>query len=125
MAAAPHSQHVVAVIGGATAGAQVAGRLAERGARVVVFEQNCRPFGKIEDGLPRWHEKLRNKEYEAISAMLARPGVEFVPATKVGRDVSFEELAQGWGFSAVVLACGAWRDRPLPIEGAEAWVGRA
>jgi NADPH-dependent glutamate synthase beta subunit-like oxidoreductase len=24
----------------------------------------------------------------------------------------------------VVLACGAWRDRPLPIEGADAWVGR-
>jgi hypothetical protein len=24
----------------------------------------------------------------------------------------------------VVLACGAWRDRPLPIEGADAWVGK-
>jgi len=102
----------------------VAGRLAERGARAVVFEQNPRPFGKIEDGLPRWHEKLRNKEYETISAMLERPGVELVPNTKVGRDVSFEELARSWGFSAVVLACGAWRDRPLPIEGAEAWVGK-
>ena len=29
-----------------------------------------------------------------------------------------------WGFSAVVLACGAWRDRPLPVEGADAFVGR-
>ena len=41
----------VAVIGGATAGAEVAGRLAERGAIVVVFEMNQRPYGKIEDGL--------------------------------------------------------------------------
>ena len=24
----------------------------------------------------------------------------------------------------MVLACGAWRDRPLPIEGADAYVGR-
>ena len=32
--------HIVAVIGGATAGAEIAARLAERGSTVVVFEQN-------------------------------------------------------------------------------------
>lgn len=117
-------RHVVAVIGGATAGAEVAGRLAERGAEVVVFEQNPRPYGKIEDGLPRWHVALRKKEYETIGEKLARPGVHFVPRTKIGRDIAFDDLAKGWGFSAVVLACGAWRDRPLPIEGADAYVGR-
>jgi NADPH-dependent glutamate synthase beta subunit-like oxidoreductase len=118
------NRHVVAVIGGATAGAEVAARLAERGAEVAVFEQNPRPYGKIEDGLPRWHVALRKKEYETIGEKLARPGVHFVPRTKVGRDVDFSELVRNWGFSAVVLACGAWRDRPLPIEGAEAYVGR-
>jgi len=116
--------HLVAVIGGATAGAEVAGRLAERGARVVVFEMNPRPFGKIEDGLPRWHTGLRQKEYETIRAKLSRPGVEFVPCTKVGRDIPFEAIAREWGFSAVVLANGAWRDRPLPVEGADAYLGR-
>ncbi len=116
--------HIVAVIGGATAGAEVAGRLAADGVRVVVFEMNKRPFGKIEDGLPRWHTGLRNKEYETISAKLAKPGVEFVPDTKVGRDIGFAELAREWGFSSVVLANGAWRDRPLPIEGAEQYIGR-
>lgn len=123
-APSPPTAHVVAVIGGATAGAEVAGRLADYGARVVVFEQNARPFGKIEDGLPRWHVGLRQKEYEAISAKLSKPGVSFVPSTRIGRDVSFEALARDWGFSAVVLACGAWRDRPLPVEGAEDWVGK-
>jgi len=118
------NRHVVAVIGGATAGAEVAARLAERGAEVAVFEQNPRPYGKIEDGLPRWHVALRKKEYETIGEKLARPGVHFVPRTKVGRDVDFPELVREWGFSAVVLACGAWRDRPLPLEGAEAFVGR-
>jgi NADPH-dependent glutamate synthase beta subunit-like oxidoreductase len=117
-------QHVVAVIGGATAGAEVAGRLAERGAQVVVFEQNPRPYGKIEDGLPRWHVALREKEYETVGEKLARPGVHFVPRTRIGRDVGFAELAGEWGFSAVVLACGAWRDRPLPLEGADAYLGR-
>ncbi len=121
---APRYRHAVAVIGGATAGAEVAAQLADQGCLVVVFEQNPRPFGKIEDGLPRWHVGLRNKEYAAISAKLSRPGVAFVPNTRVGRDVDFVELCRGWGFSAVVLACGAWRDRPLPVEGAEAYVGK-
>ena len=116
--------HIVAVIGGATAGAEVAAQLAGKGVRVVVFEMNPRPFGKIEDGLPRWHVGLRNKEYETISGKLALPGVEFVPNTKVGEDISFEELAREWGFSAVILANGAWRDRPLPVEGAEDYVGK-
>jgi flavin-dependent dehydrogenase len=57
-------QFVVAVVGGATAGAEAAGMLAARGITTVVFEQNPRPYGKIEDGLPRWHVKLRKKEYE-------------------------------------------------------------
>jgi hypothetical protein len=87
-----------------------------------VFEQNARPYGKIEDGLPSWHIALRQKEYESIEAKLSRPGVHFVPNTKIGRDVGFAELANEWGFSAVVLANGAWRDRPLPVEGADAYV---
>ena len=36
----------------------------------------------------------------------------------------FAELAREWGFHAVVLANGAWRDRPLPVEGADAYVGK-
>ena len=116
--------HCVAVIGGAVAGAEVAGTLAERGTEVVVFEQNDRPYGKIEDGLPRWHVALRKKEYKTIGARLAQPGVRFVPRTRVGDAIDFRELVESWGFTGVVLACGAWRDRPLPVEGADAYVGR-
>ena len=114
----------VAVIGGATAGAEVAGRLAERGATVVVFDMNPRPFGKIEDGLPRWHEALRNKEYETVSSKLGQANVHFVPSTKIGRDIDFKALATDWGFTAVVLANGAWRDRSLPIDGVDAYVDK-
>lgn len=116
--------HCVAVIGGATAGAEIASRLADRGVSVVVFEQNKRPYGKIEDGLPRWHDALREKEYATIDEKLSRRGIHFVPNTKIGRDVAFPELVREWGFSAVVLANGAWRDRPLPIEGADEYVGK-
>jgi hypothetical protein len=116
--------HAVAVVGGATAGAEVAARLAERGVVVAVFEQNPRPYGKIEDGLPRWHAALRRKEYQTIGGKLGQPGVHYLPLTRIGRDVSLAELTDSWGFSAVVLANGAWRDRPLPVEGADAYVGK-
>jgi NADPH-dependent glutamate synthase beta subunit-like oxidoreductase len=118
------ARHIVAVVGGATAGAEAAGILAERGVLCAVFEQNPRPYGKIEDGLPRWHVKLRQKEYATINEKLARPEVHFVPCTKIGRDIDFRALVQQWGFTAVLLAHGAWRDRPLPIEGADAYLGR-
>ncbi|HKJ23552.1 MAG TPA: hypothetical protein VKB65_01925 [Myxococcota bacterium] len=117
-------RYAVAVIGAATSGAEIAARLAERGVEVVVFEQNPRPYGKIQDGLPRWHVALRRKEYETVAGKLDHPSIHYVPDTKVGRDVPFDALAREWGFTSVVLASGAWRDRPLPVEGADAFVGR-
>lgn len=118
------ANHWVAIIGGATAGAEVAAHLADHGVNVVVFEQNARPYGKIEDGLPRWHEALRRKEWHHIDERLSRPQVHFVPLTRIGKDLAFADVANTFGFSAVVLALGAWRDRPLPVPDVEAFVGR-
>jgi NADPH-dependent glutamate synthase beta subunit-like oxidoreductase len=116
--------YAIAIIGGATAGAEAAGIFARSGILTVVFEQNARPYGKVEDGLPRWHVKLRRKEYGTIDQKLGSPGVHYVPNTAIGRDVDLQQLIHDWGFHAVVLANGAWRDRPLPIEGADAYVGK-
>jgi len=117
------SQHIVGIIGGAVAGSEAAFRFAERGILCVVLEQNDRPYGKIEDGLPRWHVNLRSQEAKKIDDKLSHAGVYFIPRMKLGRDVSLEDLL-GWGFSAVVLANGAWRDRPLPLPGIERYSGR-
>jgi len=116
--------YAIAVIGGATAGAEAAGIFAASGILTAVFEQNARPYGKVEDGLPRWHVALRQKEYRSIDTKLSAKPIEFVPCTVIGEDISFEQLVRDWGFHAVVLANGAWRDRPLPIEGAEAYLGK-
>ena len=115
---------VVAIIGGAVAGSEAAAACAARGVIPVVFEQGARPYGKIEDGLPRWHEKLRDKEYLKINANLGSDSVIFVPKTEIGSALPWGELYRELGFSAVVLANGAWRDRALPIEGADAYEGR-
>jgi len=116
--------HALAVVGGAVAGSEAAAIAARRGALVVVLEQGDRPYGKIEDGLPKWHEKLRDQEYAKIDENLAQPNVLFVPRTRVGADVPFALLEKELGFNAVLLANGAWRDRPLPIEGVDAYVDR-
>jgi len=115
---------VVAIIGGAVAGSEAASACAARGAIPVVFEQGARPYGKIEDGLPRWHEKLRDKEYLKINDNLGSDAVIFVPKTEIGAVLPWDQIYQELGFSAVVLANGAWRDRRLPVEGADAYEGR-
>jgi hypothetical protein len=117
-------QHVVAVIGAATAGSEIARILAVRGVLVVVFEQNARPYGKIEDGLPRWHVKQRRDEYAEINQRLHHPNIQYVPLTRLGTGLSFDELRTGWGLSAIVLAHGAWRDRPFPVSAAEDYLDR-
>jgi ferredoxin/flavodoxin---NADP+ reductase len=117
-------RQAVAVVGGAVAGARLAEILAEAGLEVAVFEQNRRPYGKIEDGLPRWHTALRQQEYRKIRERLSKGGVHFVPLTRIGQDVTLDGLIDDWGFTAVVLACGAWRDRPLPVDGIDTYLGK-
>lgn len=119
-----NGQHFVAIIGGAIAGSVAAEILAGHGIRVAVIEQNKRPYGKIEDGLPRWHAEQRRQEYGRIDARLRKPGIDFVPCTRLGRDVEFQDLCENWGFSAVILANGAWRDRDLGVPGSEEYLDR-
>lgn len=117
-------QYFVAIIGGAISGSVAAEILADHGIRVAVIEQNKRPYGKIEDGLPRWHVEQRKQEYARIDARLRKPSVYFVPSTKLGRDIDFQDLCNHWGFSAIILANGAWRDRDIGVPEAEKFVGK-
>src|SRR6202140_727454 len=117
-------QHFAAIIGGAIAGSIAAEILADHGIQVVVIEQNKRPYGKIEDGLPRWYLEQRKQEYNRIDARLKKPGFFFLPCTKLGRDLDFQDLCDNWGFSVVVLANGASRERELGIPGAEEFIDK-
>lgn len=118
------SKHVVAVFGGAVSGAEATNQLTQRGIRVIVFEQNELPYGKIEDGLPKWHAKLRDKEEGRINVKMSHPLVTYVPMAELGKNIDFEEVAKEWGFSAVLLATGAWKDRPLPVDGADNFLNK-
>ena len=106
---------VVLIIGGAVSGSTAVKKLTDEGIRCVVVEQNKMPYGKIEDGLPRWHEKQRINEYFKIDDIISNELVDFVPLTRIGKDVSFEEI-YNMGWSCIYFANGAWKDRSFPIK---------
>ncbi|MFK5958386.1 MAG: hypothetical protein QM495_05870 [Lutibacter sp.] len=118
------NKHYVAVIGGSISGSEAANLLAEKGFRVVVFDMNELPYGKIEDGLPKWHVNLRNRQIKEIDKKLNHPNIRFVPKTKIGSDIEFFDLLKNWGFSAIILANGSWKDRALPIRSIEKFLDK-
>lgn len=117
-------KHYVAVIGGSISGSEAATILAKNGFRVVVFEMNKLPYGKIEDGLPNWHIKLRDRQIKEIDKKLDQPTIQFVPNTKIGEDIDFLDLVKNWGFSAIIIANGAWYDRRLTIPKIDKFVDK-
>ena len=106
---------IVAIVGGAVAGSEAVYQFTERGIRCVVIEQNDLPYGKIEDGLPKWHEKQRKKEMAQIDTRIGHELVDFLPNTQIGKDITVEELLT-MGFSTVLMANGAWKDRTFPVK---------
>ncbi len=112
-----HKRHYIAVIGGSISGSEAANLLAKSGFRIVVFEMNALPYGKIEDGLPKWHVKLRNRQIKEIDNKLDHENIRYVPLVKIGGNIDFNDLVNNWGFSAIILANGAWKDREFPLPG--------
>ncbi len=112
-------EHLALVIGAGVAGSEAAWQLAQHGIRVIVVDQNALPYGKIEDGLPLWHAGLRDRVEAEIDKKLRHPLIKFLPLFKVGRDMSLEDIMKNYKFDAIILAFGAWQDRPLPVPGIE------
>ena len=119
-----YKKHYVAVIGGSISGSEAANLLAQNGFRVVVFDMNALPYGKIEDGLPNWHISLRDRQQQDIDKKLNQDNIRFVPLVKIGSDIEFKDLVQNWGFSAIILANGAWQDSKLQIDGIDKFINK-
>ncbi|NPA45895.1 MAG: FAD-dependent oxidoreductase [Chlorobi bacterium] len=117
-------EHLALVVGAGVAGSEAAWQLAEHGIRVIVVDQNALPYGKIEDGLPLWHIGLRDRVEADIDRKLRHPNIKFLPLFTVGKDMSLDQIMNDYKFDAVILAFGAWKDRPLPVEGIEKFRNR-
>ncbi|MGQ9585519.1 MAG: NADH-quinone oxidoreductase subunit NuoF [Anaerolineae bacterium] len=105
----------VAVVGSGPAGLTAALRLAQLGYPVTVFEALPVPGGMMAVGIPEYRlpRDVLNFEIENIR----RAGVEIVCNKALGRDFTVEDLMNGQGFKAVVLAIGAHKSQRLGIPG--------
>ncbi len=105
----------VAIIGSGPAGLAAAHDLALIGFRPTVYEMEPVPAGMLTVGIPRY--RLPNDLIEAEVDFIRSLGVEFVCNTKIGRDISLEQIRKL--HRATIIAIGLKQSRTLPIPGAE------
>jgi len=106
----------VAVIGAGPAGLSCAYQLARRGYSVTVFEALSEPGGMLRYGIPEF--RLPREVLAAEIGRILDLGVELKCNCAVGKDISMEQLRQGY---AAVFACiGAHQGIKLGLPGEDA-----
>ncbi|HEY8768721.1 MAG TPA: NAD(P)-dependent oxidoreductase [Dehalococcoidia bacterium] len=104
----------VAIIGSGPAGLAVAEELRKKGHGVTVFESWPVPGGVLLYGIPNF--KMSKEILEAKIEYLTKMGVEFRCNTKVGEDITLDELFKQ-GYDATFLGTGAPIGGRMRIEG--------
>ena len=106
----------VAVVGAGPSGLSCAYQLARRGYRVTVYEAAAKPGGMLRWGIPgyRLPDGVLDTEIQRILDL----GVELKCGVKVGRDVTLNELRQG--YDALYVALGAQQGVRLDVAGEDA-----
>ncbi|MBF0158922.1 MAG: NAD(P)-binding protein [Magnetococcales bacterium] len=105
----------VAVVGSGPGGLSCAYQMALRGHSVTLFERDPKLGGMMRYGIMgyRVDRTVMDKEIERILDL----GIEVKVNTKIGTDISLDELRSQ--YAAVFLAVGAQKGRSLPLPGAD------
>jgi NADPH-dependent glutamate synthase beta subunit-like oxidoreductase len=112
----------VAVIGAGPSGLSCAYHLARRGYKTTVFESLPKAGGMIRYGIPvyRMPREILDGEIQRIVDF----GVDLKCDTKIGKDVTWDELRNG--YDAIYVAIGAHQGKKLGIDGEDGpgiWTG--
>ncbi|HEX5466387.1 MAG TPA: FAD-dependent oxidoreductase [Candidatus Limnocylindrales bacterium] len=103
----------VAVVGAGPAGLAVARELAVSGHQVTVFDELPYAGGTMLIGVPAF--RLPREAIEMDVRLVERLGVKFVFDTRIGREVTFEQLQEQ--FDAIAITAGAMDAVPLDVPG--------
>jgi NADPH-dependent glutamate synthase beta subunit-like oxidoreductase len=103
----------IAVVGAGPSGLSCAYQLARRGYKVTVFEAFDKPGGMLRYGIPEY--RLPREVIDAEVQRILDLGVELRCGTRVGKDVSLEDLRRD--FQAVFVGIGAHKGKTMGIPG--------
>jgi glutamate synthase (NADPH/NADH) small chain len=115
-AAAALSGKKVAIIGGGPAGMAAAYQLRRRGIASTIFEDHAELGGMMRYGIPGYRIPRDELDRE-INRILEMGDIEVRNNTRVGTDVSVEQLEKD--YDAILWALGCWTGRGLPVDGWE------
>lgn len=103
----------VAIVGAGPAGLAAAYFLARFGHKAVIYEKDAVAGGMAATGIPSYRvdRQVLAEEVKSIRNL----GVDIITGCALGKDISFEELYEG--FDAILLAIGAGVSRKLDIPG--------
>ncbi|MDR1117820.1 MAG: glutamate synthase subunit beta, partial [Bifidobacteriaceae bacterium] len=105
--------YTVAVVGSGPSGLACAQQLTRAGHTVAVFERADRPGGLLRYGIPDF--KLGKHHLDLRFSQMQAEGTRFRTGVEIGRDISWEDLAER--YDAVVVAIGSTVPRDLPLPG--------
>lgn len=115
----PSTGRRVAIIGAGPAGLGAAGVLRCRGHEVTVFDMMPEAGGMMFFGIP--DDRIKKDRIRESIVELMAGGVGFVLNTRVGSDVSLEDIIEE--FDAVLIATGTWKPRRMNVPGEDLeWV---
>ena len=103
----------VAIIGAGPSGLSCAYQLARRGYTVTVFESSDKPGGMLRYGITSY--RLPREVLDAEIQNILDLGVELKCNTKIGVDISFEDIKKK--YDAVYVAVGAQKGSKMNVEG--------
>ena len=114
--AGPDTGKTVAIIGGGPAGLSAACQLRRKGHGVTLFDDHAELGGMAKYGVPGY--RLPRKHLDGEINRIIAMGVEVKTNTRIGTDVSMQDIETQ--FDAVLLAIGCKSGRSLPVPGANA-----
>ena len=104
----------VAIVGGGPGGMAAAYQLRRKGIASTIFDEHDELGGMMRYGIPGYRTPRDFLDNEC-QRILNMGNIETRMNTRVGRDVSVEELEKE--YDAILWAIGCWTGRGLPVEG--------
>ncbi|MEM2056115.1 MAG: FAD-dependent oxidoreductase, partial [Thermoplasmatales archaeon] len=103
----------VAIVGAGPAGLTAAFYLSINGIKVDIYEASSKAGGVMVHGIPPF--RLSRSSIDKEVSHILSYGARIIYNTRVGEDISFEELLKG--YSAVYIAVGNWKPSRTKIIG--------